>query len=289
MKKYGFVRMLAVAGVAAGMGISVQGMANTPAPRNILFIAIDDLKPILGCYGDALVKAPNIDRLAASGTVFLNNHCQQAVCGPSRASIMTGLRPDHTKVWDLKTRMRDVTPGIVSLPEYFISQGFETAGTGKIYDPRCVERKSMDGPSWSIPFSNPDRLHYPVAPYKPVLGAYHGEAARKLYEEAIDKGLKSYGEQKKYLVKHGVWPVVEAEDVPDEAYTDGVIADEGIRLMGELKERGKPFFLAVGFKKPHLPFVAPKKYWDLYERDDFKIHPFQQKAKSKKRSGTGLS
>jgi arylsulfatase A-like enzyme len=280
MKRYGFVRMLAAAAVVVGAGVSANGMAAAPEPRNILFIAVDDLKPALGCYGDMLVKTPNIDRLAAGGTVFLNNHCQQAVCGPSRASIMTGLRPDHTKVWDLKTRMRDVTPGIVSLPEYLISQGFETAGTGKIYDPRCVERKGMDSPSWSIPYSNPDQLNYPVAPYKPVLGAYHGKEARKLYDEALKKGLKGYGEQKKYLVKHGVWPVVEAEDVPDQAYTDGVIADEGIRLMGKLKETGNPFFLAVGFKKPHLPFVAPKKYWDLYKRDDFKIHPFQKKAKN---------
>ena len=103
---------------------------------NILFIAADDLKPVLGCYGDPLIKTTNIDRLAARGTVFLQNYCQQAVCGPTRASLMTGKRPDYTKVWDLKTRMRDINPDIVTLPQYLAQRGYVTAGVGKLYDPR---------------------------------------------------------------------------------------------------------------------------------------------------------
>ena len=272
-----------VAWVALGLGFAGQAMAGAArAPskhRNVLFIVVDDLKPILGCYGDSLVKTPNIDRLAEEGTVFLNSYCQQAVCGPSRASVMTGLRPDHTKVWDLKTRMRDVNPDILSMPQYFREQGYETAGTGKIYDPRCVD-KQVDAPSWSIPFSKPDRL--PVDPTfgKAVLGAYQGEDVRKVFEQAQKKGLKKYAEVKKYLVKHDAWPVVESADVPDAAYTDGAIANEGIRLMKELKASGKPFFLAVGFKKPHLPFVAPSKYWNLYSRDEFKVASYQKKSKN---------
>lgn len=256
---------------------SVQAMGRAPQVRNILFIGVDDLKPTMGCYGDAMAKSPRMDRLAEQGTVFLNAHCQQAVCGPSRASLMTGLRPDHGRVWDLKTKIRTAKPDVVTLPQYLRSVGFETAGVGKIFDPRSVD-KQLDALSWSIPYSDPNKLDYPVAPGKPVLGAYHSSKARALYDEALAKGVTSYKEQKKLLVANDCWQAVEGEDVPDDAYTDGRIAAEGIRLLEQLKETGKPFFLAVGFKKPHLPFVAPKKYWDLYEREAFELHPFQQKS-----------
>jgi arylsulfatase A-like enzyme len=126
---------------------------------NVLFIAIDDLKPILGCYGDEIVKTPNIDRLAKMGTVFLSNYCQQAVCGPTRASLMTGKRPDYTKVWDLKTRMRDINPDILSIPQYFASQGYSTQGIGKVYDSRCVD-KELDKPSWTVPYYKTDESYY---------------------------------------------------------------------------------------------------------------------------------
>lgn len=126
---------------------------------NIVFIAIDDLKPILGCYGNKLVKTPNIDRLARMGTVFMNNYCQQAVCGPTRASIMTGKRPDYTKVWDLKTKMRDINPGILSLPQYFKEQGYSSQGIGKVYDQRCVDN-DLDKLSWSVPYHKTDSKYY---------------------------------------------------------------------------------------------------------------------------------
>ncbi|MCX6293156.1 MAG: sulfatase-like hydrolase/transferase, partial [Sphingobacteriales bacterium] len=128
--------------------------AQKKSKPNVLFIAIDDLKPELGCYGNTIVKTPNIDRLAKMGTVFLSNYCQQSVCGPTRASLMTGLRPDSTKVWDLKTKMRDMNPDVVTIPQYFISQGYTTSGVGKIYHPSCTDKK-FDEPSWSIPFIKP--------------------------------------------------------------------------------------------------------------------------------------
>jgi len=103
-----------------------------------LFIAIDDLKPLLGCYGEGHIKSPNINRLAERGTVFLNAHCQQAVCAPSRVSLLTGLGPDATKVWDLKTQFRDHLPNVVSLPQHFKQNGYEAVGMGKIYDPRSA-------------------------------------------------------------------------------------------------------------------------------------------------------
>jgi iduronate 2-sulfatase len=138
-------------GLAAQVGLSLTQLAAQNKKVNVLFIAVDDLKPILGCYGDQLVKTPNIDRLAKRGSVFMTNYCQQAVSGPTRASLMTGRRPDYTGIWDLKTKMRNVNPDILAMPQYFISQGYQTAGIGKIYDTRCVD-DDIDKPSWSIPF-----------------------------------------------------------------------------------------------------------------------------------------
>ena len=118
---------------------------------NVLFIAIDDLKPTIGPYGNE-VPTPAIDRLSAQGTTFLNAHCQQAVCGPSRASLMTGKYPDYTQIWDLKTMIRDIRPDIVTIPQYFKQQGYKTVGVGKIYDPRSVD-KGSDKISWSQPIT----------------------------------------------------------------------------------------------------------------------------------------
>ena len=145
-------------------------MSNLNAQKNkpnILFIAVDDLKPELGAYGNKLVKTPNIDRLAKMSTIFLNNYCQQAVCGPTRASLMTGMRPDHTKVWDLKTQMRDMNPNIVTLPQYLITQGYNTVGTGKIYHPSSAIKK-IDPASWSMPYLEPEETDYPNNLGKPA-------------------------------------------------------------------------------------------------------------------------
>ena len=251
---------------------------------NILFIAIDDLKPILGCYGNTLIKTPNMDRLAKMGTVFMSNYCQQAVCGPTRASIMTGKRPDYTKVWDLKTKMRDINPDILSLPQHLISQGYSTQGIGKIYDGRCVDKK-MDAPSWSVPFYNyfkTEVRYYAKETGMPILGAYQlpatKELALKYTKEGQDKGLadKELDDYVSKLVK----PSVECADVPDNAYNDGANASRALEILEKLKSDTKPFFFAVGFSKPHLPFVAPKKYWDLYKREDMPLATFQEKSKN---------
>ncbi|MDF1814130.1 MAG: sulfatase-like hydrolase/transferase [Verrucomicrobiales bacterium] len=202
--------------------------------QNVLFIAVDDLKPALGCYGDPVAISPNIDALARSGVVFANAHCQWPVCGPSRASLMTSLRPEAVGVMDLKTDMRAKDPNVLTIPQYFKQQGYTTTGVGKIYDPRCVDNKqSNDSPSWSVPFAQirHDRVAEPDG---------KDQAAR-------------------------------APDVPDSSLTDGQIAEQGIGLIKELAQKGDPFFLAVGFKKPHLAFVAPKKYWDLYDRKELKL------------------
>ena len=208
--------------------------------KNVLFIAVDDLKPMLGCYGDKQIKTPNIDSIANQGAVFLRNYCQWPVCGGSRASLMSGLYPESTGIMDLKTKMRDVYPDILTLPQYLKQNGYETAGVGKIYDPRCVDNsKDLDAPSWSVPFT---KFNY-------------GKIVRDGKEFA---GVNS---------------------VSDEKTTDGYIAREGIKLMQKLATGKKPFFLAVGFKKPHLPFYAPQKYWDMYKRDSIKTADFEGIAK----------
>jgi len=202
---------------------STAVIAQKKSKPNILFIAIDDLKPELGCYGNSLVKTPNIDRLAAMGTVFLNNYCQQAVCGPTRASLMTGMRPDATKVLDLKTKMRDVVPDILTLPQYLITQGYTTAGVGKIYHPSCVDKKN-DEVSWSIPFMKPTASDYANGLGEPAKKHYQSpetKAAINAELSASDKDKKADdGESTSGAVK----PSSECLDLPDNAYEDGVSA-----------------------------------------------------------------
>lgn len=274
---------LALAGL-----VSVSCFAQTdkkaPEKPNILFIAVDDLKPILGCYGDKLVKTPNIDQIAKNGTVFLQNYVQQAVSGPTRASIMTGMRPDYTGVWDLKTKMRDVNPNILSLPQYLITQGYSTQGIGKIYDQRCVDKK-MDVPSWSVPYYNyfkTQEKYYSSQTGMPALGAYQLPETKALVEkyrnEAIAKGVAE-DEIETYVSTH-VKPSVECADVPDNAYNDGANVIRAKEILLKLKSENKPFFFAVGFSKPHLPFVSPKKYWDLYNRNQMPVAEFQEKSKN---------
>jgi len=210
-------------------------------PKNILFIAIDDLKPEMGCYGDTFIQTPNMDRLAAGGFVFQNNHCQQAVCAPSRASIMTGKRPDYTKVWDLKTLIRDKNPNIVTMPQYFKSIGYQTADVGKIFDYRSVDH-GADSISWTYKFEN-------VKNSNPKGGGYIFETERVS---------------------------TEAPDVPDSVTLDGEVVKRTIQYLRKFAKDDKPFFMAVGFFKPHLPFVAPKRYWDLYDRKDIHLPPYQK-------------
>lgn len=242
---------------------------------NVLFIAIDDFKPMIGAYGET-IPTPALDRLTKEGTTFLNAHCQQAVCGPSRASLMTGKRPDFTQVWDLKTMIRDINPEIVTLPQYFKSQGYHSAGVGKIYDPRSVD-KGSDEASWSQPYAQTWHLDYNATTGKPS-GHYQNKRIKALAAEAEAQGKKGWNAVNKYLVANDAWPVVESEDVPDDAYDDGAIGAYAVKELKELAARDEPFFFAVGFKKPHLPFVAPKKYWDLFDRDTIDLAPFQRQA-----------
>ena len=208
-----------------------------PERPNILFIGIDDLRPALGCYGDTLAKSPNIDQFAKTARQFNRAYVQQSVCGPSRTAVFTGLLPDHTQVWHNRNRFRETLPDHITLPQLFKQNGYRTLGFGKVFSGNEME---LDPISWSAP------------------------------ETLRQKGWKNYvlphnhGKEKKQAA-------YEVADVADDAYPDGKLADLAVKTLQDLKKDGEPFFLTVGFFKPHLPFNAPQKYWDLHDRSAFAL------------------
>jgi iduronate 2-sulfatase len=222
--------------------------AETP---HILFIAVDDLRPQLGCYGEKQMISPNIDRLAAEGVRFSRAYCQVPVCGASRASLMTGLRPTPKRFVNYHTRADKDAPGVVDLPSWLKKQGYDTYSMGKIYHHNTDNRNS-----WTVLGSKLIR--------RPGFKDYH------LRESRSPKGAKGWGGGAAY----------EAADLPEQDYFQWQLADAAIDRLKQMKKAGKPSFLAVGFTKPHLPFVAPKKYWDLYKRDDLMLatNPFRPKG-----------
>ena len=262
-----FINTIGVAAaVASGASLSFQdvfGDVNDGNRPNVLFIAVDDLRPELGCYGHKIVHSPNIDRLAREGMRFNRAYCQVAICSPSRASLMTGLRPDSAGVVDNVTYFRDTVPDVVTLPEHFRNHGYETIYIGKIYHGAMRDEEK----SWSR------KAVYPKPGYGRDVGGYqlleNQELVRRRREEVSNK----YGEVKLGGLACG--PATESADVPDDAYQDGRSTEATVATLRELKGN-KPFFLGVGFHKPHLPFVAPKKYWDLYDPEDIDLadNPF---------------
>ena len=151
---------------------------------NVVFISVDDLKPTIRSFGDEIAITPNLDHLSRSSTIFLNNHTQQAICSPSRISLLTGMRPDYTQVYDLKTKMRDKRPDILTLPQHFKNNGYITAGIGKIFDPRGVDNL-LDEPSWSIPFLRAYKIPYPKAYGQPKLGFYQNPEIKTKIDKMI--------------------------------------------------------------------------------------------------------
>lgn len=230
------------------------GLAALAAERpNILFIAIDDLRPELGCYGVSAVKSPHLDKLASEGRLFDRAYCQYPICGPSRASLLTGLRPGTLKIDEIGTYFRNTVPDAVTLPQYFKQHGYESLYIGKVFHPGQTD----DANSWSRPVPLPGKGGYNAGQYKlpesdAIVKQRRDEALAKYGPESLREGL-------------GGGPAWEAADAPDSEYLDGRVADGAIATLKELKGDGKPFFLGVGFHKPHLPFVAPKKYFDLYD------------------------
>lgn len=223
--------------------------AQSPS-KNILFIAVDDLRLELGCYGDDFMQTPNIDQLARSGMLFERAYCQQAICAASRISVMTGMRPDTTGVYDLQHPLNETLPDAMSLPRFFQENGYKTVSLGKIY-----HHASDDKAYWDVLES----CEQPTYASPAVL-----DRIRKKTADAKTRGLK--GKPFRHAIKG---PAFEHGDVEDSRYTDGAIANAAIEQLQMNDSR--PFFLAVGFKKPHLPLVAPKKYWDLYDPNEIEI------------------
>ena len=234
-------------------GITSAGNLVAEQSPNILMIVVDDLRADLGCYGDEQAKTPNIDRLANQGLQFNKAYVQQAVCGPSRASFLTGMRPENLGIYDIWTPLRSKWPDIPTMPGFFLANGYQTASIGKVY-----HHKPDDSESWGYLDDLVDNRYAS----EQIL-----EEIREKRREGLELGLAG-----RDLNRFTRGPSTEMADLPDEYFIDGMIAREALSKLYEYKDTN--FFLAVGFKKPHLPFSAPKKYWDKYERDEFIInHP----------------
>ena len=232
-------------------------------PPNVLFIAIDDLRPELGCYGSAVARSPHLDRLASAGLLFQRAYCQQAICSPSRASLMTGARPDSIGVIENTAYFRERNPDIITLPQHFITHGYEAVYCGKIYHARMTDNDH----SWS---RRPAWNRCPVK-YSRLPGNYALPENQKLWAENRIRMLEKYGEKSSGGLIHG--PAFESADVPDHAYQDGFNTQLAIATLKDhvQKKSNVPLFLALGLTKPHLDFIAPKKYWDMYDPADIRL------------------
>lgn len=232
---------------------------------NILLILVDDLKPTLGTYGDKTAKSPNIDQLATSGMQFNMAYANQAVCAPSRYNLMLGSRSTSSGIYDFGNRLRDVYPNAVTLPQVFQKAGYHTESMGKVY--HIGHGNTNDDASWSIPHFKEKVIEYIVPK----------STDRQLTrEEAFFENTRMYFEDTPDnldLPRGSAW---ESPDVLDDAYADGRVANHAIDRLRQLNEEPEiPFFMAVGFARPHLPFSIPKKYWDLYDADNLPMPEFE--------------
>lgn len=253
--------LLAMALLICGLFTSCASMKGGGKPLNkpnILFIAIDDLRPELGCYGDTQAITPCIDKLAAEGVVFRRAYCQVPVCGASRASLMTGILPTKQRFVSYNTWAEKDVPGAVTLPQVFKEAGYTTLSNGKIFH----HGTDTQARSWSEPAWHPEGMSH--------MSSFDPATTEKLSDRERGR-------------------IFEFPDVADGAYGDGKVAEKTIQDLRRLKRSGKPFFLACGFIRPHLPFYAPKRYWDLYDRDmlDLADNRFRPENAPKALRGSG--
>lgn len=254
-----FLRQTAAFG--AGLGLLPSGCwannktgGNRVKKPNILFIPVDDLRIQLGCYGHTETISPNIDRLGAEGTVFKRAYCQVPVCGPSRVSVMTGIRTNNNQ-WSTKSLGRSFK----SMPKHFKENGYHTISNGKVYHTMADDKDSWSEEPWrsvEVYYGKGDWAGYNK----------YGQWQNAESAELVNK-------------KSGRGPFCESADVPDNAYQDGKVAEKTIADLRKCKDMDKPFFIACGFWRPHLPFNAPKKYWDMYDRDKIELADNRYKPK----------
>ena len=214
-----------------GCGTGSTDKDSSTIPPHILFFVVDDLRPELGCYGAGHIHSPHIDRLAGESLVFDRAYCQAPVCNPSRMSFLSGLRPNETGIHVNDVPIRDFLPNVVTLPQHFLNQGYQTVGLGKVF-----HQGSGDHASWNHFWDGPPQRTYHLVQNTRINVVGNKNKRGKPYEDA---------------------------DVPDGHYTDGMITDSALAWLDRFDPE-QPFFLAVGLMKPHLPFNAPAKYWDLY-------------------------
>ncbi|WP_405293633.1 sulfatase [Algibacter sp. Ld11] len=232
---------------------------------NILFLAIDDLRPEIGAYGSKIAITPNLDKLAGKGLLFNNAYCQEPICSPSRASLMTGARPETINVIENFTYFRDLNPDISTLPQLFWANGYETASTGKIYH----NEKFGDA---KLSWSRKPAFDKMVVEKGQTPGGFALSENQEMFKKNMADMIAKYGED---APRNGLGkgPAYEKADVPDYFYEDGYNAELAIATLKDMLEKNpdKPFFLGMGMKKPHLDWLAPSKYWDLYDPSQIEL------------------
>ncbi len=234
--------------IPAAIAVGSCSAKKADQPLNVLFIAVDDMNNDLGCFGNSQVNSPNIDRLARRGVAFDHAYCQFPLCSPSRSSLLTGLRPDSTKVFDLRYHFRQGLPDVVTLPQMFMNNDYYVARVGKMFhygNPGDIGTNGLDDKvSWTERYNPAGRdrtaLELDVINYTPERNGLG--AAMAWYSDSTGT---------------------------DAQHTDGKVADEAIRLLKE--HTGEPFFIAAGFYKPHCPWITPEKYFSFYDYDKFKL------------------
>lgn len=248
--------VLVIAALCGLIDAGASHAADNPR-KNVLLICVDDLKPALGCYGDRLAKTPNIDRLAARGMRFDLAYCNQAVCAPSRNNLLLGSRSTSLGIYSLDTNFRVAAHDATTLTQHFMNHGYRAEAVGKVL--HTGHGNHDDSASWSVPTKTEKVVEY--------LDPKNSAGGQLTREEAYFTNQKL--DTIASLPRGAAW---EVSEVADNTYSDERIADEGIRrLQAAKKHAGAPFFLALGFVKPHLPLTAPKKYWDQHDENAFEL------------------
>ncbi len=248
-----FMPTLILAIVFAESASGLHAASEPVARPNVLFIAVDDLRPDFGCYGNVDVKSPNLDRLAREGLLFRNAYCQFALCMPSRSSLLSGYRPESIK----KTgRVGGQVPAnTVTLPQLFRNNGYVTVSAGKVY-----HENDDDPAAWVRRFT--DTFVAEGRWCSGYCSGYQLESNRALVQNYLE------GKRRQGLPASSI---SEITDTPDESTPDGIVARRAIEELQKFKQSGEPFFLAAGFYRPHMPLTAPRKYWEMYPRESVRL------------------